>query len=322
MDQLVQLETLEEPSSVPRGFHVESQSVFLEIDFKQQLLKGKTEISVQPHSANLDTFRLNSRQCKITNVTVDDNSAVWKYDDPYLLTAPHPSFTIRQHHIVKSKVDDAISGHHGEELRISRPAKSAITESEQYKALKQEATDPATSPSDTGDSSGKYVPLTVVIEFETDGRRDGLQWVGCKPGDDRWPHLYTRNSLFRGSASSLFPCLDDLSSRHPWTLSLTCPRTLGDAFRITPIAEPSAGTAEVGSADGVLKDTMDTAPISDELGLSDAEKDLELSIICSGEAIGEVSCLEEAFFIYADSPRHLTLRIPVKEHAHFPFLRP
>ena len=303
--ELPEVQLPQEPKRQPRGFHVESQAITLELDLRRQLLIGSTEIKIQPHTSTLDSFRLHCRQVRIKDVTVEGKLASWTYRDPYISAAPHHSFSIRQHHIIKAKVEDHLSSEQEEELVVTRPRIVDIKESEEYKAIKQEALD-VTSPTQVqGDSTDQFVPLTIKIDFETDGARDGLQWIGCRAGDERWPHVYTRTSTSYGTASSLFPCLDDPSSRHPWTIFLNCPRTLGGAFPKVHTIEPSAGTTVSTFTDGVTKDVLPSTPSSgDELDLSKEERELELSAICSGEFVGEVSiCRQTAFMISTDLTR-------------------
>ena len=55
---------LENPAApaAAAGFSVSAQKVHLDIDFATLSVKGKTEITVQPHSKELRTIRLNCRQ--------------------------------------------------------------------------------------------------------------------------------------------------------------------------------------------------------------------------------------------------------------------
>lgn len=284
------LAEVKDGSRTTRTFAVESQSVTFEVDFERQKIRGRTEIRVQPNTKDSRTFQFNCRQCTIKSATVEGKPASYSYDDPYLGLRPNPNFTVHQHHFLKAKVDEKFGATSDTELAITLPRRVEIKESEQYKALKREHFELA----DSGDATGRYASLTIAIDFETTGLRDGLQWVGCVPGDSRWPHVYTKNSSLSGTACCLFPCIDDVHSRNPWNISINCPRTLGDAFCKRRASEPSAGTESRPQANGITYEEGDTGlkrQLSldiDDIGLSEQDKELEISIASSGELTGEV----------------------------------
>ncbi len=96
-------------------------------------------------------------------------------------------------------------------------------------------------------------------------------------GDSRFPHVYTRHSVEPGTASCIFPCVDDPGGRCTWILRIKCPRTLGDALE-QPLA--SHQQAAVG---GPARDRSGGR----DLILSEEDKLLDMTVVCSGNLAGE-----------------------------------
>lgn len=287
-------------STSGRDFSVLSQKVEIEVDFATQSFKGRTEIWISPLSRELRTIRLNCRQCKVTFLTVADKAATLKHNDPYSRARPHPSYNIHQHHLLRSKLEPQLKLPPEEDLSIILPKSLQIKDLDPFSVAAQEfAAKVARTAGDVSadtsaavfasETATQFAPLLIVMKFETKEVRDGLHFVGLQDGDTRYPHVYTRNSSFPGTACSIFPCVDDATSRCPWEICVKTPRTLGDAFRAkTPKHTEVVATA----ADKNLKNaapnghpvgTTSNEAAGDVLGLSEREKALELQVICSGQ---------------------------------------
>jgi len=102
------------------------------------------------------------------------------------------------------------------------------------------------APLDRPDPNDEKNGIKISIPFRSKNIRDGLHFVGVDEGDSRYPHVYTRHSLEPGTASCIFPCVDDPGSRHPWKISIKCPRTLGDVFARQPPAQQPAAQPSTG----------------------------------------------------------------------------
>ncbi|TQS33566.1 hypothetical protein Golomagni_06085, partial [Golovinomyces magnicellulatus] len=76
--------------------------------------------------------------------------------------------------------------------------------------------------------------------------------------------MYTRHSLQPGTASCIFPCMDDHGCRCDWKISIRYPRTLGDALHQALLTQKDSSAQE----------RMQTLVEEDKLR--------EMSVICSG----------------------------------------
>ena len=98
--------------------------------------------------------------------------------------------------------------------------------------------------------------------------------MGVEDGDQRYPHAFTTNSPDVGDGCCLFPCVDDISSRCTWDISIRCSQTLGDAF-----SAPISG---------------ETAPAAGQIGntqfrkISPEDANLDMVVACSGNMTDEI----------------------------------
>ncbi|KAG8413102.1 Transcription initiation factor TFIID [Metarhizium acridum] len=85
--------------------------------------------------------------------------------------------------------------------------------------------------------------------------------------------MYTRHSIQPGTASCIFPCVDDHGARCDWRISIRFPRTLGDAL------EQALATQKDTTVNGVDKshDHDDR-----KMMLAEEDKLREMTVVCSG----------------------------------------
>jgi transcription initiation factor TFIID subunit 2 len=126
----------------------------------------------------------------------------------------------------------------------------------------------------------------ITIPFSTPRVRDGLQFVGVEEGDRRYPHVYTRHSIEPGTASCIFPCIDDHGSRCDWKISIKCPRTLGDALRQALATQQLPNGHANGLAPNNIKSRQQ--PLSPDHSLTEEDKLLEMTVVCSGLLTDEI----------------------------------
>lgn len=125
-----------------------------------------------------------------------------------------------------------------------------------------------------------YKQYKINIPFHKKNCRDGLHFVGVDSLDNRFPHMYTRHSLNPGTASCIFPCVDDYGSRCSWRISVKYPRTLGDALRQALATQPEEGVAPPTAS-------------SRYWDLAEEDKLREMSVIGSGFLIEDVVDAED-----------------------------
>ena len=293
----------EAPPMADLGFSVLHQRVDLDIDLLSRSLRGSTELTISPHSPDLRTIRLNARQIRLIGAIVNGKaSAGVKLENVYDRASLPWKAGVRQYHMLQDRIEKTMRARPEEELVITLPRGMKIDELDPYSEQAQSIllsktlgssrreSDSATvdlvqAPKTGIEQAGRFSPITLYIQYEIDRLRDGIQFAGFEEGDLRYPHAYTTNSTLPGSACCLFPCLDDVTSRCTWEISIKCPKTVGDALcRPRPAIIKSTGPVN-GSR---INDKDALYERSDSL--SEEDKALDLSVICSGDMTDEVGC--------------------------------
>lgn len=288
--------------STDRDVSVLSQSLDLEIDFRNQSLRGTTKIQVVPISRALRQIRLNCRQCRITRISVDNEIATYSYRDPFTRLKPQCSYGVHQAHLFRGRLEPQFADPPQEELVIRVPNKIHLREANPFDSAAQDAFNrssrragnasagPDTPTVSTATEQNlTYAPVEVNIDFEIPQIREGLQFVGLAPGDSRYPHAYTHNSPFPGRACCLFPCFDDLQSRCSWDIRIQCARTLGEALAKSHPDRPSSlhWEQKKDSAREVEERSNLEADIEEIFGLTRPEAAIDMQVVCSGELTDE-----------------------------------
>ncbi|KAF2831079.1 hypothetical protein CC86DRAFT_366553 [Ophiobolus disseminans] len=248
-------------------FQLLNQRLEFDISFSRHQVKGKTTLEIIPEKAQLRDIVLNARQLKPTRITVDGQKARFSYSNLHQRMTLYPGTGLGQYHFSKDRIKRHVD--EGEDELVVHVPDSV--------KIREVTPDVEGPPSDAQGVS--YAALKVEIEYILDDFRDGFHFAGVEDGDSRFPHAYTRNSPFPGSASCLFPCIDDGETSCPFDVSIRYPRTIGDALSKPSTAASSAQALELGAdkADSVMAD------VDDEAGdLTEEEKAMEMQVICSG----------------------------------------
>lgn len=271
------VETLAGPAPPRLGYSVAHQKVALEVDFATKSLRGRTEITIDPHYKELRVIRLSFRQGEVKRLTVNGKATMTKHADPYdslQLYGPH------YHPRLHSKIEAATKDPPEPDLLVAIPKGVRIEELDPFSVEAQNQMGlRATGSADEADgllssrpaetAQPRFTAVTVSVDFTVDHIRDGLQFVGVESGDTRYPHAYTTVSPGYSVGCPLFPCVDDPLSRCTWEVSIKCPCTLGDMF----------GRKS--------RDPSKTAfPRSQHISPDD--ETLEISAVCSGDMTDEI----------------------------------
>ncbi|OAL44282.1 hypothetical protein IQ07DRAFT_522503 [Pyrenochaeta sp. DS3sAY3a] len=253
-------------------FTLIKQQIELDFSFAPRQVKGRTTLDIQPDQAKLREVVLNCRQLKPTSIKVEGERAAFSYSNLHERLTLNPALGMEQYHFAKERIARHVVDK-DDELVIYMPEKVKVR---------------TVKPAEGGmaDDAQGYATLKLEIEYELDDFRDALHFVGVEDGDARFPHAYTRNSPFAGTASCLFPCIDDGETRALFEVSIRYPRTLGDALSKPPLQGTNATTTANGveKADSVMLDADD-----DGRDLSEEEKAMEMSVICSGTLTDDIS---------------------------------
>lgn len=301
----------------PRQYDVLKQRLDLDVDFPSRSLKGSAEITVQPLVKDLRSIDLHCRQCRPTQIQAGGITAKWEYDEPYRRAQMSAKSTVHQHGMLKSRIGDSLRPAPSPQLTIHLPPKLKIQElhvnpstslplyngTPSIQKQENDAMAIAETPvvEKMQQQIPQFAPLKVTIEFEVPNFRDGIHWVGCVEGDERFPYMYTKLDPFPGVSSSIFPCVDDAKSRCSWEIAIRCPRTLGDAFRKPKNAAPQTNGQNGMDSDGDVEMAngteaprkQDQTPVEYLVDLSDEEAALELAVLCVGQQVDDVADTED-----------------------------
>lgn len=228
------------PASSGLGYSVAHQKVELDIDFANRSLTGRTEITIHPHYKELKYIRLNFRQGELKRLNVSGKAPTTKYVDPYESLR---LYGVHQYPKLSAKLEQLSRTPPEPELVVTIPRTVRIEELDPFSVEAQNelsvrangnaedaAADAPLGSKATDTTLPKYTAITVNAEFSIDHPRDGIQFVGVEDCDWRYPHAFTTNSSDMRDCCCLFPCVEDISSRCTWDMSIRCPRTIGDVF--------------------------------------------------------------------------------------------
>ena len=294
--------------AAPVEYAILKQRVDLDVNFAEQSLKGSTELTIQPHVKHLREIKLHCRQCKPIAVQVGGITATFDYDDPYRTSSLPGETNIHQHGMLREKIALSVQPARLEqpasqpELSISLPKQLKIQELhiDPVVPAAQEDADAAAGTEllagNTQQQGLQFAPIKLTIDFTVERFRDGVHWVGCDGEDKRFPYMYSKAERWAGNTSSIFPCVDDATSRCSWEFVIRSPRTVGAAFS-KPKEESTTShdiqvqattDSDVAMTNGVTEGFSSKLPASEaaaeyliELDTEDAS--LDLNIVCVGD---------------------------------------
>ncbi|KAK8072028.1 Transcription initiation factor TFIID subunit 2 [Apiospora saccharicola] len=319
-------------------YSVFREQVWLDFDLREKAVKGRADIFISVTDDSLDEIFIDARQCNIdTNkITVSGCPAKAVYEDPYAAADTPAAYewgaqqwAIRKHRmrslLHRRRKELSATDHEKDNsctpldgsLRVTLPSlkdrqAGLIKLRDAPLEQKQQKPDPADK--HLQEMNGKLFHK-ITIPFTLRNIRDGLQFVGVDEADSRYPHLYTLHSVEPGIASCIFPCIDDPGCRSSWKISLTFPRTLGDAFQRAPVAQSS----------GLLNGNRKRKHGEDEPrrrgdAFTEEDKLLELTAVCSGKLEDETLDSDDetkktmTFECHNKAARHIGFTIGPFEH--------
>ncbi|KAL6859917.1 Transcription initiation factor TFIID subunit 2 [Amphichorda felina] len=281
-------------------YFVIKQDVFLDVNFREKRIDGTTDIFLVVFNDKLDEVTLDAAHCEIDtkHITVTElreahgeihegqkRRVAAEYQDPYKRlenpkgwnwTAEHHDLRrIRARNLFHSRKTDVPA--EAREVAGCTPVYGSLkvslrgrADQDRPRLIIRKSTVNLESQTTSGSKQFK-----ITIPFTNKNPRDGLHFVGVDPLDHRYTHMYTRHSVHPGTASCIFPCIDDHGSRCEWKISIRYPRTLGDALQ-KPLA-----SHQNGSSHNVNSKTQTDAP-DRTVDLVEEDKLREMTVICSG----------------------------------------
>ncbi|XP_070555415.1 transcription initiation factor TFIID subunit 2-like [Ptychodera flava] len=186
----------------PRPFRLSHQILCITgVNFQRKSIIGYVELHLIPSKPNLNKIKLNSKQCRIYRVCIND---IWEasflYNDPTLAICQSDAkqrnlnFFSTCHSAAVSSVD-ADSGNGELTIRIPQEAMHLVQDMK---------------------------PLRVSIEFSLETPQGGIQFVVPELDGtmaERSAHMFTYG--YENSARLWFPCIDSYSEPCTWKLEFT-----------------------------------------------------------------------------------------------------
>lgn len=282
-------------------YFVIKQEVNLEVNFLEQRVDGMTHIYLVTFNDTIEDVLLDAAQCNIDTdqVTITEmrevhgeivegtkRPAVAEYNDPYIKLSQPKGWNLRAEHHDLRRIRARTVFHNrkndvpaeNREFAGSTPAYGSLKvhlgpKGEQDRPrliIRKSATN-----LDLVDKATRQFKISVP--FTNQGPRDGMHFVGVDLLDTRFTHMYTRHSIQPGTASCMFPCVDDHGSRCDWRISLKFPRTLGDALD-QALATKQNGAPSAAHSDSLRPNGTDHRTLL----LGEEDKLREMTAVCSG----------------------------------------
>ena len=294
------------------GFSVSSQKVELDIDLRSRSLLGHTEITINPHSKDLRVIRINCRQAIITRVTLNRKpcQTALTYKDPYTnAKLEWNSAGVQQYDMLQRKLEGQLKDPPEEDLEVTIPKTVKIEDLDPFSDEAQNvvlsktlgngkrnsgdgsAIDLAQSSRTAIEQTARFTQIKLDIHYEIRRIRDGMHFVGWEEGDLRYPHAYTTNRPSPGAACCLFPCVDNLNAKCNSEIFIKCQNTIGDALRQGPSSNLESRTDSlngVWSSNSTSGSSRQPKFYDQCNSFSDADKALDLAVICTGDMTNEV----------------------------------
>jgi len=277
-------------------YFVLKQEVNLEVNFRDKRIEGTTDIFLVTFNDKVDDIVLDAADCEIDteNVYVAElreingdivegqkRKTTATYNDPYAKLSHPASWSLRAgHHDIRRKRAQSLFNSRKKDVPAEHREFAGCTPV--YRSLKVNLRGKAEPDRprliirksmlgiDPAEKTNKQYKIT--IPFVNDNPRDGTQFVGVDPLDNRFTHMYTRSSIHPGTASCIFPCVDDHGSRCDWRISIKYPRTLGDALQQALATQQNGNNPDKMQIDGQER----------ALNLAEEDKLREMSVVCSG----------------------------------------
>lgn len=280
-------------------FFVLKQDVNLEVNFRDKRIEGTTDLLIATFNEKIEDITLDAANCEvdteniyITEVRDVNGEAIEgqkrkttaTYTDPYdKLSHPkgwnwraehHDLRRMRARSIFHSRKTDVPA--ENREFEGCTPVYGSLKINLRGKAEQDRPRLIIRKSTLNLDSTDKiHKQYKVTIPFTNTNPRDGLHFIGVDPLDTRFTHMYTRSSIQPGTASCIFPCVDDHGSRCDWRISIKYPRTLGDAHQQALLTQRN-GTSRPGG------DAMEVDGQDRTSHLAEEDKLREMSVVCSG----------------------------------------
>ncbi|XP_076092140.1 transcription initiation factor TFIID subunit 2-like isoform X2 [Mytilus galloprovincialis] len=187
-----------------RPFKLAHQTLCIRaINFNRRSVVGYVELAIHPLVPNLRRVKINSKQCRIYQVTINEQwDARFLYNDPSLEICQGDAKQrnldyFQNFHLTSMTTVDPDTGNGEVTIRMPPESHPLISE---------------------------LRPFKVCIEFSLEQPKGGIHFV--TPNMEGTPaerscHLFTYKSLYENSSRMWFPCIDTFSELCTWKIEIT-----------------------------------------------------------------------------------------------------
>ncbi|KAK0391633.1 hypothetical protein NLU13_1132 [Sarocladium strictum] len=268
-------------------YFVIRQEVRLEVNFRDRRIDGETDVIIATFDDKIEEVLLDAADCdiatdkvKVAEIRYVNGEIIEgqarpvsaEYNDPYrkLAKLPKSNWTAEHHDLRRLRARSIFYSRQSDVPAENREFEGCTPVYGSLKVgLKNKADQDrprlvirkSTSNLD-GTEGSSHKQYKITIPFSRSNPRDGIHFVGVDALDNRFPHMYTRHSLNPGTASCIFPCIDDHGCRCDWRISIKYPRTLGDALHQALVTQQNGSQRS--------------------WDLAEEDKLREMSVVCSG----------------------------------------
>ncbi|KAJ2656055.1 hypothetical protein IWW48_005219 [Coemansia sp. RSA 1200] len=206
-------------------FRVSHQLVSLDFNFDKRVIKGVTELSVEPKSQDLTTIQLHCERPVIRSASIDGYPCEFKHNTP-----------ATRHELLKKTLRIQSDESDGE-LVISLPPQVQITPIEDDNDSAAATAAAAREPTFKG--------LRVRIEFYMVNPTCGI--VFNSGTDNQTTTAHTETKVYPSTTRTWVPCVDSMRARCTWDLFFSVPACVGlsslddPAASLLPLVVVSAG---------------------------------------------------------------------------------
>ncbi|KAJ1954079.1 hypothetical protein EC988_002625, partial [Linderina pennispora] len=185
------------------SFIVNHQLVSLDIDFDRRVIKGLTELTIEPKTQDITAIRLHCERPVVRKVTINGVACAYKRTVP----------ATRQQLLKKlsrSLGDNSDDG----ELEIQIPPEVRIE---------------AVASTSSGETEGELVfeTLRLKIEFYLVNPSSGIVF-SASDTDENLVTVHTETQTYPSFTRAWLPCLDSVHARCTWDMFFSVPACLGD----------------------------------------------------------------------------------------------
>ncbi|EMR11401.1 hypothetical protein PNEG_00424 [Pneumocystis murina B123] len=273
---------------IGRGFTITHQKVMIDVDFINRNLRGCTEMTIVPTDPLLRKIRINSYDCDIISIHINEIEASFEYLFSKNELKLYKRSSVHQHHLLRKKFEAFHATFEYGNLSINIP-KSIKIESKKNNETCTQTEEKEKDPNNSNDQISTkgnifslFLPIVIKINYSVKNPSTGLNFVGCDIDDNKYPHVFTTHVPISAATSNWLPCIEGIWDRCTWDFEITVPKTLRDMWILSDSSKSLNGNHVYYN-----NDTIDNGNL-----LNEPNDHLEFKVICIGDQLDEFTTPE------------------------------